>query len=382
MKLSRPKKLLFIDNIESPVPGQIRALDFVKITGHINHPNGTVNTGFNGKVIVNIFDKRVNKSTLNNDGNLTPILHYTEEGSPIVKASGTAVNGQFTVEFYVPNDINYTLGTGRIIAYADNNVEDVFQNQPYQIGDINPNGINDNEPPRVKLYMNNTNFADGGITDQNPMLLACVTDDTGINSTGAGIGHDIITYLDGQIINTTVLNDFYNPGDGNGCLNPTLAEYQKGSVTYPFRNLAPGEHTLTFRVWDINNNSTTETLRFIVKDEASQNLVINRPLNWPNPFTDKTYIHFEHNCDDILDVNVQIFTITGKLVKTISQTVMAEPFLQGFRTPRHSIGWDGKDDFGDAVGKGTYIFKIFARSQNQEKCKGGATAIEKMVLLR
>src|SRR5690606_9908238 len=347
MKLSRPKKLLFIDNIESPVPGQIRALDFVKITGHINHPNGTVNTGFNGKVIVNIFDKRVNKSTLNNDGNLTPILHYTEEGSPIVKASGTAVNGQFTVEFYVPNDINYTLGTGRIIAYADNNVEDVFQNQPYQIGDINPNGINDNEPPRVKLYMNNTNFADGGITDQNPMLLACVTDDTGINSTGAGIGHDIITYLDGQIINTTVLNDFYNPGDGNGCLNPTLAEYQKGSVTYPFRNLAPGEHTLTFRVWDINNNSTTETLRFIVKDEASQNLVINRPLNWPNPFTDKTYIHFEHNCDDILDVNVQIFTITGKLVKTISQTVMAEPFLQGFRTPRHAIGWDGKDDFGD-----------------------------------
>ncbi|RST29162.1 type IX secretion system sortase PorU [Chryseobacterium lacus] len=382
MKLSRPKKLLFIDNIESPVPGQIRALDFVKITGHINHPNGTVNTGFNGKVIVNIFDKRVNKSTLNNDGTLTPILHYTEEGSPIVKASGTAVNGQFTVEFYVPNDINYTVGTGRIIAYADNNIEDVFQNQPYQIGDINPNGINDNEPPRVKLYMNNTNFADGGITDQNPMLLACVTDDTGINSTGAGIGHDIITYLDGQIINTTVLNDFYNPGDGNGCLNPTLAEYQKGSVTYPFRNLAPGEHTLTFRVWDINNNSTTETLRFIVKDEASQNLVINRPLNWPNPFTDKTYIHFEHNCDDILDVNVQIFTITGKLVKTISQTVMAEPFLQGFRTPRHAIGWDGKDDFGDAVGKGTYIFKIFARSQNQEKCKGGATAIEKMVLLR
>lgn len=382
MKLNRPKKLLVIDTVETPVPGQMSALDFVKIKGHINKPDGTINTSFNGRAVINIYDKKLNKNTLNNDGNCPQILNYTEEGSPIVKASGTVVNGLFTVEFYVPNDINYTMGTGRILAYADNKVEDVFQNLPYQIGGINPNGINDNQPPKVKLYMNNTNFADGGITNQNPMLLACITDDTGINSTGAGVGHDIITYLDGQIINTIVLNDFYSPGDGNGCLSPNLADYQKGNVTYPFRNLAPGEHILTFRVWDINNNSTTETLRFIVKDETDQNLVINRLLNWPNPFTDKTYVQFEHNCDDILDVNVQIFTITGKLVRTMSQTVIAEPFLQGYRTPRQAIEWDGKDDYGDAVGKGTYIFKIFARSQNQEKCKGGATAVEKMVLLR
>ena len=382
MKMSRPKRLLMIDNIDTPVPNLIRALDFVTITGHINNDNGSLNTNFNGKVVINIFDKKVSKSTLNNDGGLTPILNYIEEGSPIVKASGVVVNGQFTVQFYVPNDINYVVGTGRILAYADNNVFDVFNNLPFQIGDINPNGIDDDTPPVVRLYMNNTNFANGGITNQNPLLLACITDDTGINSTGSGIGHDITVFLDGEIINTVVLNDFYNPGDGFGCANPNLAEYQKGFVTYPFRNLTPGEHTLTFKVWDINNNSTTETLTFIVKDETDQQLQVNRLLNWPNPFTDKTYIQFEHNCDDILDVNVQIYTITGKLVKTISQSVTGEPFFEGFRTPRQAIMWDGKDDFGDTVGKGTYIFKIFARSQNQDKCKGGATAIEKMVLLK
>ncbi len=382
MKLSRPKRLLVIDNIDTPVPGLIRGLDFVKIKGHVNNPNGTVNTTFNGRVVINIFDKRLNKSTLNNSNGLTPILQYTEEGSAIVKASGTAVNGVFTVEFYVPKDINYAVGTGRILAYADNKASDVFNNQAVQVGDLNPNGINDNEPPKVKLYMNNTNFADGGITDQNPMLLACITDDTGINSTGSGIGHDITVYLDGQIINTVVLNDFYASGEGNGCLSPGLADYQKGNVTYPFRNLAIGQHQLTFKVWDINNNSTTSTLNFEVKDEADQHLVINRPLNWPNPFTNKTYIQFEHNCDDILDVNVQIYTITGKLVRTLSQPVVAEPFLQGFRTPRQAIEWDGRDDFGATVAKGTYIFKIFAKSQNQEKCKGSATAVEKMVLLK
>ncbi|ASW72929.1 hypothetical protein IQ37_05325 [Chryseobacterium piperi] len=382
MKLSRPKRLLMIDNIETPVPGLIRGLDFVKVKGHINNPNGTVNTTFNGRVVINIFDKRLNKKTLNNDGNLTPILNYTEEGSAIVKASGTAVNGVFTVEFYVPKDINYAVGEGRILGYADNKSTDVFNNQLVRVGDINPNGINDNEPPKVKLYMNNTNFADGGITNQNPMLLACVTDDTGINSTGSGIGHDITVYLDGQIINTIVLNDFYASGEGNGCLNPSLADYQKGNVTYPFRNLAIGQHQLSFKVWDINNNSTSATLNFEVKDESDQHLVINRPLNWPNPFTNKTYVQFEHNCDDILNVNVQIYTITGKLVRTLSQAVVAEPFLQGFRTPRQAIEWDGRDDFGSTVGKGTYIFKIFAKSQNQEKCKGSATAVEKMVLLK
>lgn len=382
MKLSRPQRNLVIDDIITPVPGLIRGLDFVKVKGHIKNNNGTINTTFNGRVVINIFDKRLNKNTLNNDGGLTPILNYTEEGSAIVKASGMAVNGVFTVEFYVPRDINYAVGQGRILGYADNKSFDVFNNQNVQVGDINPNGINDNEPPKVKLYMNNTNFANGGITNQNPMLLACLTDDTGINSTGSGIGHDITVYLDGQIINTVVLNDFFASGEGNGCISPSLADYQKGNVSYPFRNLAIGQHQLTFKVWDINNNSTTETLNFEVKDEADQHLVINRPLNWPNPFTNKTYVQFEHNCDDILDVNVQIYTITGKLVKTLSQPVVAEPFLQGFRTPRQAIEWDGKDDFGATVAKGTYIFKIFAKSQNQEKCKGSATAVEKMVLLK
>ena len=193
---------------------------------------------------------------------------------------------------------------------------------------------------------------------------------------------DITVVLDGEVINTTVLNDFFVSGESNGCESAELKDYQKGSVTYPFNNLEPGEHQLVFKVWDINNNSSTATLNFIVKDEQDQQLTIKRPLNWPNPFTDRTYVQFEHNCDDMLDVNVQIYTITGKLVRTLTTVVTSEPFLEGFRTPRTSIEWDGRDDYGATVGKGTYIFKIFAKSNNADKCKGSATAIEKMVLLK
>lgn len=391
MKLSRPKRLLKIDEVETPVPGKIRALDFVKIKGHVNKADGTLDTTFNGRVAINIFDKKIKKTTLNNDNysELNNKLTFDEEPSAIVKASGTVVNGVYTVEFYVPKDINYEVGNGRILAYADNfsrtspnpDAFDVFTNQVQSVGDINPDGINDSEPPAVNLYMNNTNFANGGITDQNPVLLACVRDNMGINSTGAGIGHDITFVLDGDVINTTSVNDYYSSGDGNGCTS-NLQDYQKGSVTFPLRGLSPGEHQLVFKVWDINNNSTSSTLNFVVKDESEKKLTVNRLLNWPNPFTNKTYVQFEHNCDDALDVNVQIYTITGKIVRTLSTSVSAEPFLEGFRTPRQAIEWDGKDDFGDTVAKGTYIFKIFARSQNQEKCTGSATAVEKMVLLK
>ncbi|WP_312207550.1 type IX secretion system sortase PorU [Epilithonimonas hominis] len=398
MKISRPKRQLAIDNIQTPEPNQIRALDFVKITGRVLKADGTTTDNtFKGRVVINIFDKKIEKTTLNNDNvsQMSDKMKYTEEPSAIVKASGKVENGLYTVEFYVPKDINYALPLdqngqiikGRLLAYAENfidaktNAYDVFANQPQTVGGINPYGINDSEPPAVNLYMNNINFANGGITNQNPMLLACVRDNMGINSTGAGIGHDITFILDGDVVNTTVINDYFSSGDGNGC-SSELNDYQKGSVTFPFRNLTPGEHQLTFKVWDINNNSTTSTLNFVVKDESEKKLIVNRLLNWPNPFTNKTYIQFEHNCDDVLDVNVQIYTITGKIVRTLSTTVAAENFLQGFRTPRQAIEWDGKDDFGDTVAKGTYIFKIFARSQNQEKCLGGATAVEKMVLLK
>lgn len=381
MKLARPKRLITIDNIDSPIKGQLRALDFVKIRGHINKADGALDSNFSGRVSLNIFDKKQDKATLNNDGNLG-VMQYKEEGSAIVKTSAMAAGGIFEAQFYVPKDINYTVGTGRILAYADNKSYDVFSTQPQTVGDINPNGINDSQAPKVNLFMNNTSFADGGITNQNPTFLACITDDSGINSTGSGVGHDITVILDGQVINTIILNDFYASGEGNGCTNAALADYQKGLVTYPFRNLSPGQHQLTFKVWDINNNSTTATLNFVVKDESSQNLTVNRLLNWPNPFTDKTYIQFEHNCDDILNVNVQIYTITGKLVRTLSNTVTSDPFLQGYRVPRQAIEWDGRDDFGDLVGKGTYIYKIFAQAANQEKCKGSAAAVEKMVILK
>src|SRR5690606_26758606 len=86
-KVSRHKRQHVIDEVESPLPGQLRALDFVKVKGHISKAGGGIDTSFNGRVAINIFDKRINKKTLNNDNmpKMNPPLNYTEESGPIVK---------------------------------------------------------------------------------------------------------------------------------------------------------------------------------------------------------------------------------------------------------------------------------------------------------
>jgi len=251
-----------------------------------------------------------------------------------------------------------------------------------KIEGINPDGINDDERPQGKLYMNNLHFANGGITDRSPYLVGCLTDNTGINATGSSIGHDIVATIDGKVQDAYVLNEYYDGGDANPCINKNFEDYQKGQVMYQLKNLELGQHSLNLKFWDINNNSNTATLDFVVMENGTGQLHIDKLLNWPNPFTKNTFFHFEHNCDSELDVMVQVFTVSGKLVKTIRKTVSAEPFREGYRTGKYAIEWDGLDDFGDKIGKGVYIYKVNVKGVDDTVCKGSAAAVEKLVILQ
>jgi len=210
--------------------------------------------------------------------------------------------------------------------------------------------------------MNQEGFVNGSITDENPVLLAKIQDENGVNTVGNGIGHDIVAILDGQTAQPYVLNDFYTAN---------LNSYQAGEVRYQFKDLAPGKHTLALKVWDVNNNSNMAQIDFVVQQKETPTL--QHVLNYPNPFTTRTEFMFEHNqsCSS-LDVQVQIFTVAGRLVKTIQQEVPTS----GFRIS--GIFWDGRDDFGDELARGTYLYRLSIQTPD------GAFAeqTEKLVLLK
>jgi len=95
-------------------------------------------------------------------------------------------------------------------------------------------------------------------------------------------------------------------------------------------------------------------------------------LNYPNPFTTNTEFYFEHNqCCTDLETQIQIFTISGRLVKTINKSI----YTQGYRS--EGIQWDGRDDYGDELGRGVYVYRLKVRTPNGEI----AEKLEKLVLL-
>jgi hypothetical protein len=300
---------------------------------------------FNGLVYPTIYDKSSEITGLSNDGE--PAMTFTLRNRILYKGKATVSNGEFIFSFIVPKDIAYNYDFGKISLYANNNLEDgsgAFQN--VIIGGSADSVINDLDGPELSVFMNDENFVFGGMTDENPILLAHVSDSNGINTLGNGIGHDLTAILDDNTSETIVLNDFYESDTDS---------YKSGKIRYSFKGLEAGVHSLKVKVWDVHNNSTEEVIEFVVNTE--DDLKLDHVLNYPNPFTTHTQFFFEHNQPNAdLDILVQVFTISGKLVKTIEYQAPASGYRVG------PIDWDGRDDYGGKIGRGVYIYRLKVRT--------------------
>lgn len=341
----------------------LKALSKVQVSGQVDDFNGNKITSFNGVADVSVYDKAVQKKTLVNDGIGSPIP-FDQRNNLLYRGKVEVVDGEFSFEFIVPKDIFYQFGYGKISLYAHTSETDAAgYMDTVVVGGFNANAPADNEGPVVELYINDENFVRGGVTDKDPVMLAKVADSSGINTVGTGVGHDLVAILDGKTDQSFVVNEYYEAA---------LNSYQEGSIRYPFFDLEEGTHNLELQVFDVHNNSSKATTEFIVAD--SEELALRRVLNYPNPFTTHTEFQFEHNrAGQPLDVQVQIFTVSGQLVKTINQSVMSE----GNRVT--GVSWNGLDDYGDKIGKGVYVYRVKVRSQLDNS---QADEYEKLVILR
>lgn len=367
LTLVYPKYDVSTDTVNSVVVSgassdTLKALSLVTISGFVRDNGGAVLTSYNGVIYPTVFDKSQNITTLSNDGPSSPPFTFGLQKNILYKGKASVTNGAFKFSFVVPKDIAYAYGIGRVSYYAENGSEDA--NGFYEkviIGGSNNSAALDNAGPTVDLFLNDSKFVFGGLTDESPDLFAMLKDENGVNTVGNGIGHDITAVLDANTESSVVLNDYYQAD---------LNSYKSGTIRYPFSELSEGKHTLSLKVWDVYNNSSQAYTEFLVAKSAE--LALSHVLNYPNPFTTNTKFYFEQNqCCQVLDVQIQIFTISGKLVKNFDEIVQTE----GFRSD--GIEWDGRDDFGDKIGKGVYIYRV------KVKTSEGATAekYEKLVIL-
>jgi len=364
LRLSLPMYNVKTDSILSTqtnlIIDTIKALQQIKLIGSIVDDNDSLLDGFNGILQISLFDKASNYHTLDNDG-ANAAIEFEQQKNLLYKGKVDVINGKFNATFTIPKDLAYNYGAGKFSYYAQSDSIDAagYYNN-FIIGGIDNSVVIEETRPVVRLYIADSNFVSGGITNENPELFAIIYDKIPINTVGSGLGHDIMATLD-NAANTFILNDFYEQ-DYN--------DPNRGYIKFPFNSLSDGEHTLTLKAWNIFNYSNSATITFNVN--GVEELVYNKLRNYPNPFSTSTSFYLEHNQKDkIKSSKILIFNSSGSIVKTIE----VNPNLYGYTIG--PIEWDGTMDGGRKLQSGIYFYRMQLDMENRIEY----TKAEKLVIL-
>lgn len=357
MQLALPKGLMRIDSINGfpfYTSDSLQALGKYRLSGSVLLPSGGVDASFNGTASVIIYDKPQSVKTLGNKPS-SPVTSFSEQGSVLFNGQVSVANGRFYCSFILPKDIRFTPGLGSISLYASNGVSDAAGATPIGISGFAAAIPADTKGPDIRLFLNDTLFMQGGLSNESPLLIAQLSDSSGINATGNSIGHDITLVIDGATSNQVVLNNYFSYRTNS---------YQAGQLQFQLPVLSPGKHSLKLKAWDVLNNSNEASLDFRIV--AQDQLTIAAVRNFPNPFSGTTQFSFEHNQPHTnLLVEILISDSQGRRVKQLLNRVKSS----GSRTVQ--LRWNGDTDSGRKLSRGTYFYRIIVSTTTQQVQQAG-----------
>lgn len=322
----------------------LKALSTVVVKGEVRTAGGNRMNNFNGILTATLFDKENNYQTI---GRNNPPFQYSEWNNALYRGQVSVRNGGFEFRFTMPKNIDYTLGFGKLSLYAHDTAtfeEAAGTTNSFKVGFTETDVVTEETAPKIRLYMGDTTFVNGGVVTPDSWLIARLTDDTGINISDYGIGNSLIAVLD-EDVETFPLGEYFVAD---------LDDPTSGWVRFPVRGLSPGRHTFTVKVWDVFNNASAGKVNFIVTD--GKELVIERFGNYPNPFSASTTLFFTHNrSGDHLQAEVHILDITG----TVVQQYFSDLPNSGYYTVLAELSGE---DFSKKAAPGIYVARLIVRS--------------------
>lgn len=322
----------------------LRALSVANFEGYIADKDGNPVNNFNGFLNAAVYDKVQSITTLNNDKNGS--MTYLDRPNRLFSGIAEVVNGRFKLTFMLPKDIKYNYGSGRINYYAsceDNGFEAQGHLENFLIGGSNPDLEHETNGPEINMYLNSAGFISGDKVNETPLFIAHVSDINGINQVGSGIGHDIMLIIDEDPGQSYILNDYYKS---------VMNDFTQGTIRFKLPELRTGKHTLTFKVWDLLNNSSSHTLDFeVVKGLQPEIFSVK---NYPNPVKSFTKFVVEHDRPEtILNTQVDIYDLSGRQIWSFKQSTLDE------------IYWDVNDNSGRRLSTGVYLYRISIQTNSK-----------------
>ncbi len=354
LRLAFPSNMLTIDEINGVGltdndPFTAMARQDLTITGRVTDPNGTLLEDFSGTVTATLYDAEFSATTFGYGENGKEV-NYEEIGARLFTATGKAENGRYEIKVRMPRNIadNYRPATLSLYANAtaagDLREAAGLTRNIYAFG-FDDSTPDDSQPPLIhSALLNDENFSQGGDVNPSPLLVARLSDNTGLNMSSAGVGQKMTLTIDGR---TT-----YNDLASSFVLDPTpQAGAMSGTLYYQIPEMAKGLHTLTLRVWDIDGNFADASLQCNVRTDLKPE--IYEVYTTDSPAREQARFYVRHNRpDQIVNVNVAVYDLMGRPVwsgQTESRSDMetSSPLV-----------WDLRNEGGQRVPRGIYIYRV------------------------
>ncbi|TAF34121.1 MAG: hypothetical protein EAZ57_03995 [Cytophagales bacterium] len=124
----------------------------------------------------------------------------------------------------------------------------------------------------------------------------------------------------------------------------------------PANPLPDGDYTLRIEAQDLSGN-TAGIEPYRVRFKVINRTAISQFYPYPNPFSTSTRFVFTLTGQEVPEqLKIQIMTVSGKVVRTITQDELG-PLRIGNNIT--DFAWDGKDEYGDQLANGVYLYKVF-----------------------
>ena len=331
------------------------------VVGHVASPSGVRQTTYNGTVTATIYDKLETVTCKDNAGNGQTPFTFSTRTRRLFEGSDSVRDGRFTLQFPVSVDASYSTTTCLMSLYAvsnDRSAENHGANSNFAIN-TSASLAGDTIGPAMFVYLNNPDFRDGDKTNTTPYFVALLSDSSGINATGSGVGHDIELTIDGDPATSYVLNDYFTNDFGT---------FTSGSVSYSIPELAPGPHRLYFRAWDMLGNSSSTLLNFTAVRGLAPN-ILDVSCN-PNPATTTAVFNISY------DRPLTDMTFTVKVYDSYGQLVWRTTTTGSSDYGHYPVTWNLTNSSGARVCGGVYLYRVSVSEDG-----GGVTSKTKKLIV-
>ncbi len=261
-----------------------------------------------------------------------PVIHtYHQHGATVFDGHGTMNSSELRVPFKVPVQLRYgDQARVRLIVNGLNGPHLANETVSSIRQAIGPN--NDVVGPQIELAFEDNRFR----VKAGTQLTATLQDTSSIAILGTTPGNSLLLEFDESGFMTDVTSSFLFEADS----------YTNGRISFPLPGDLPlGNHQAALHASDVLGNVGNDTISFEIVPESIVGM--DSITLFPNPTPGPCRLIFE--LSDAMLVKWEIYTLSGHRIKSLEENLSAGPQI---------MPWDGRDDQGDEIANGTYLYVL------------------------